>query len=84
MHAKNVGIALAEYECTCLYSGTSRYDHLTSNVTSLLLSPEIVFHSAENMMLAPSNTVTSPMRSLLLSPVGDRNSEVPLYTTLFS
>ena len=68
MHAKNVGIALAEYEC--MYSVTSHYDHLTSKVTSPLLSPEIVFHSAENMMLAPSNTVTSPKRSLLLSPVG--------------
>ena len=75
-------IVLAEYEC--MYSGTSRYGHLTSKVTSPLLSPEIVFLSAENRMLTPSNMVTSPMRSFLLSPLGDRNSEVPQYTRLFS
>ena len=31
--------------------------------------------------MTPSNKVTSPLRSLLPSPVGDLNSEVPPYNT---
>ena len=50
--------------------------HLTIGV--IIAQSQIVFHRAKDMSLALSNTVTSPLRSLLPSPVGDRNSEVPL------
>ena len=35
-----------------------------------------------NMTFSPGNAVTSPLRSLLLSPVGDLCSEVPLYQNI--
>ena len=65
------------------FSGTSVYGHLTSKVTfpvrSPLLSPKIGFRSAKNRTFSPRNTITSPLRSLLISHMGDLNSEVPLY-----
>ena len=68
-----------------VYSGTPVYGHLTSKVTSPmgspLLSPKISFPSAMIRTFSPGNTVTSPLMSLLLSPIGDLNSEVPLYTS---
>ena len=61
------------------YSGTSPYGHLTSKKTSplqsLWLSPKLY----STLQITPCNKVTSPVRSLLPSPVGDLNSEVPLY-----
>ena len=54
-------------------------------VTSLVRSPHHYGHpwSVPNCIiqgkLAPCNKVTSPLRSLLLSPAGDHISEVPLY-----
>ena len=62
-------------ENVCMYSGTSAY----------VRSPHHYGHtgSVPNCMaqckLASCNTVTSPLRSLLPSPVGARISEVPLY-----
>ena len=58
--------------------------HLT--VTSLVRKPPNYSHpgSVPNYIpqckLPPCNMVTSPLRSLLPSPVRDLNSEVPLYT----
>ena len=57
--------------------------HLT--VTSLVRKPPHYSHpgSVPNCIpqckYPPCNKVTSPLRSLLPSPVGDLNSEVPLY-----
>ena len=47
--------------------------NLSSKVTSPLRSP---LHSANNRMLAPCNTVTCQLRSLLHNPMGDHISEV--------
>ena len=44
-------------------------------ITVTVAQSQIVFHGANN----PCNKVTSPVRSLLPSPVCDLNSEVPLY-----
>ena len=57
--------------------------HLT--VTSLVRSPHHCSHPCSvpycilQCKLDPCNKVTSPLRSLLPSPAGDRISEVPLY-----
>ena len=54
------------------YSGTSPYGHLTSHPGSV---PNCI-----SRQITPCNKVTSQLRSLVPSPVGDPNSEVPLYT----
>ena len=64
------------------YSGTSPYGHLTSKVTSQLWSPLISPKLYYTVQITPCNVVTSPLRSLLPSPVGDLNSEVPLYLNI--
>ena len=67
-----------------LYSGTSPYGHLTSNghltskTTSPFQSPWLSPKLYSTVQITPCNKVTSPLRSLLPSPVGDLNSEVPL------
>ena len=61
------------------YSGTSPYGHLTSKKTSPLQSPWLSPNLYSTVQITPCNKVTSPLRSLLPSPVGDLNSEVPLY-----
>ena len=61
------------------YSGTSPYDHLTSKKTSQLQSPWVSPKLYSAVQITPCNKVTSPLRSLLPSPVSDLNSEVPLY-----
>ena len=38
----------------------------------------------KNGTVSPCNTVTSPLWSLLPSPTGDRNSEVPLYLQIYN
>ena len=63
----------------CRYSGTSPYGHLTSRKTSQLQQPWLSPKLSSTVQITPCNTVTSPLRSLLPSPVGDLNSEVPLY-----
>ena len=62
-----------------LYSGTSPYGHLTSKKTSQLQSPWLSPKLYSTVQITPCNKVTSPLRSILPSPVGDLNSEVPLY-----
>ena len=47
-----------------------------------LAQSQIVIHRAKSRRLAPCNTVTSTLRSLLSSPVGDRISDVPLYISV--
>ena len=66
-----------------LYSGTSPYGHLTSMKTSPFQSPWLSPKLYSIVQITPFNKVTSPLRSLLTSPVGDLNSEVPLYTISF-
>ena len=66
------------------YSGTSPYGHLTSKKTSPLQSPWLSPKLYSTVQITPCNKVTSPLRSLLPSPVGDLNSEVPLYCILNS
>ena len=66
------------------YSETSPYDHLTSKKTSQLLSPWFSPKFYSTVQIIPCNKVTSQLRSLLPSPVGDLNSEVPLYLPTFS
>ena len=61
------------------YSGTSPYGHLTSKKTSPLQSPWLSPKLYSTVQITPCNKVTSALRSLLPSPVGDLNSEVPLY-----
>ena len=61
------------------YSGTSPYGHLTSKKTSPLQSPWLSPKLYSTVQITPGNKVTSTLRSLLPSPVGDLNSEVPLY-----
>ena len=61
-----------------LYSGTSPYGHLTSKKTSPLQSPWLSPKLYSTVQITPCNKVTSALRSLLPSPVGDLNSEVPL------
>ena len=62
------------------YSGTSPYGHLTSKKkTSPLQSPLLSPKLYSTVQITPCNKVTSPLRSLLPSPVGDHNSKVPLY-----
>ena len=63
------------------YSGTSPYGHLTSKTTSQLQSPWLSPKLYFTVQITPCNKVTSPLRSLLPSPVGDLNSDVPLYLT---
>ena len=59
--------------------------HIT--VTSLVRNPPHYSHRGSapklyfTVQITPWNKVTSPLRSLLTSPVGDLNSEVPLYYT---
>ena len=60
------------------YSGTSPYGHLTKK-TSQLQPPWLRPKLYSPVQVTPCNKVTSPLRSLLPSPVGDLNSEVPLY-----
>ena len=67
-----------------MYSGTSPYGHLTSTKTSQLQSPWLSPKLYSKLQITPCNKVTSPLRSLLSSPVGDLNSEVPLYHGLLS
>ena len=62
-----------------MYSGTSPYGHLTSKKTSPLQSPWLSPKLYSTVQITPCNKVTSALRSLLPSPVGDLNSEVPLY-----
>ena len=64
---------------TRMYSGTSPYGHLTSKKTSRLQSPWLSPKLYSTVQITPCNKVTSPLRSFLPSPVGDLNSEVPLY-----
>ena len=68
-----------------MYSGTLPYGHLTSKVTSplrlCLLS--LVFQSAKYRTLSACNMVTYQLRSFLPSPMGDRNSEVPMITEVY-
>ena len=64
------------------YSGTSPYGHLTSKKTSPLQSPWFSPKLYSTLKITPCNKVTSPLMSLLPSPVGDLNSEVPLYYTV--
>ena len=63
----------------CCYSGTSPYGHLTSKKTSQLQSPWLSPKLYSTVQITPCNKVISPLRSLSPSPVGDVNSEVPLY-----
>ena len=65
------------------YSGTSPYGHLTSKKTSPLQSPWLSPKLYSTVQITPCNKVISPLRSLLPSPVGDLNSEVPLYPYIF-
>ena len=62
-----------------MYSGTSPYGYLTSKKTSPLQSPWLSPKLYSTVQITPCNKVTSALRSLLPSPVGDPNSEVPLY-----
>ena len=66
-----------------LYSGTSPYGHLSSKVTSPLRSPLLglkLYSTVQRIgRWLPCNIVTSLLRSLLSSPMGDRIREVPLY-----
>ena len=62
-----------------MYSGNSPYGHLTSKKTSQLQSPWFSPKLYSTVQITPCNKVTSPLRSLLPSPVGDLNSEVPVY-----
>ena len=43
-----------------------------------LAQSQIMFHCGKTRTSAPCNTATSSLRSLLLSPMGDRNTEVRL------
>ena len=63
------------------YSGTSPYGHLNSKKTSQLQSPWLNPKLYSPLQITPCNKITSELRSLLPSPVGDLNSEVPLYTS---
>ena len=79
--AISTGTAILEYSTV---EPTSPYGHLTSKVTSPLrsplLSPKLYSTAlAKNRRIAPCNTVTSPLGSLIPSTVGNRISEVPLY-----
>ena len=65
-----------------MYSRTSPYGHLTSKNTSKLQSPWLSPNLYPTVQITPRNKVTSPLRSLLPSPVGDLNSEIPLYEVL--
>ena len=48
------------------------------------LTPPHITQPLRSPLLAPCDMVTSPSRSLLSSPKGDRNSEVPLYLQTIS
>ena len=66
-----------------IYSGTLVCGHLTGKVTSRIRSILLclnLFYTVQQIggFYSPGNTVTSPLRSLLLSPMGDLNSKVPL------
>ena len=58
------------------YSGTSLVRSPPNTVN--LVQSQIVLYNAKNMTFSSDNTVTSPSRSFLPSPMGDLNSEVPL------
>ena len=53
--------------------------HLTSKKTSQFQSPWLSPKLYSTLQITSCNKVTSTLRSLLPSPVGDLNSEVPLY-----
>ena len=80
-YAKAIGFrsGLAKSFHLVKYSGTSPYGHLTSKTTSPLQSPWLSPKLYSTVQITPCNKVTSPLRSLVPSPVGDLNSEVPLY-----
>ena len=65
------------------YSGTSPYGHLTSKKTSQLQSPCLSPKLYSIVQITSCNKVASLLRSLFPSPVGDLNSEVPLYLSDF-
>ena len=75
-------ISKLEIHFVLMYSGTSPYGHLTSKKTSPLQSPWLSPKLYSTVQITPCNKVTSALRSLLPSPVGDLNSEVPLYRPL--
>ena len=53
--------------------------NLTSKKTSQLQLPWLSPKLCSTVQITPCNMVTSPLRSLLTSPVGALNSEVRLY-----
>ena len=77
-----IGLAIFIAQCFRIYlckcSGTSPYGHLTSKKTSQLQSPWLSPKLYSRVQITPCNKVTSPLRSLLPSPVVDLNSEVLL------
>ena len=79
-HSNCLGVNYESSYCLFLirYSGTSPYGHLTSKKTSPLQSPWLSPKLYSTVQITPCNKVTSALRSLLPSPVGDLNSEVPL------
>ena len=74
------GAAVTTSSKSLMYSGTSPYVHFTSKKTSQLQSPWLSPKLYSTVQITPCNKVTSPLRSLLPSPVSDLNSDVPLYT----
>ena len=54
------------------------YGHLTSKKTSPLQSPWLSPKLYSIVQITPCNKVTSPLRSILPSPVGDLNTLVCL------
>ena len=50
--------------------------------TVIIAQSQTAFHSSNNMRLAPCDTITSPLGSLLPSIVGDYIRDVPLYQTV--
>ena len=76
---KHHSTIISDAKTTFSYSETPPYGHLTSKKTSPLQSPWISPKLYSTLQITPCNKVTSPLRSLLPSPVGDLNSEVPLY-----
>ena len=75
----NVTQPVSFYSDIAIIYGTSHYGHLTSKKTSPLQSSWFSPKLYSTVQITPCNRVTSPLRSLLPSPVGDLNSEVPLY-----
>ena len=77
--AQHIVTHVTYFDYVFLYSGTSPYGHLTSKKTSPLQSPWLSLKLYSTVQMPPCNKDTSPLRSLLTSPVSDLNSEVPLY-----